>query len=74
MLGGVIELVAMTAVDTPALKALYACVNLLNKKIQDEAVLHQGASARWLARRWSVSTTSIETANINSSILTDVEQ
>ncbi|MCH6566084.1 MAG: hypothetical protein IH811_09455 [Proteobacteria bacterium] len=38
MLGGVIELVAMTAVDTPALKALYARVSLLNKKIQDEAV------------------------------------
>ena len=38
MLGVVIELGEMTGVDTPALKALYACVSLLNKKIQDESV------------------------------------
>ena len=56
MLGVVTGLEGLTAVDTPAMKVLYACVNLLNKKIQDEAVLHQGATARWLARRWSAST------------------
>ena len=38
MLGVVIELGEMTGVDTPALKALYACASLLNKKIQDESV------------------------------------
>ena len=38
MLGVVIELGQMTGVETPALKALYACVSLLNKKIQDESV------------------------------------
>jgi len=38
MLGVVIELGEITGIDTPALKALYACVSLLNKKIQDESV------------------------------------
>ena len=38
MLGVVIELGEMTGVATPALKALYACVSLLNKKIQEESV------------------------------------
>ncbi len=38
MLGVVIELGEMTGVETPALKALYACASLLNKKIQDESV------------------------------------
>ena len=38
MLGLVIELGKITGTDTPALKALYACVSLLNKKIQDESV------------------------------------
>jgi len=38
MLGAVIELGEITGIDTPALKALYACVSLLNKKIQDESV------------------------------------
>ncbi len=38
MLGVVIELGEMTGVDTPSLKALYACVCLLNKKIQEDAV------------------------------------
>ena len=38
MLGVVIELGEMTGVDTPALKALYACVSLLNRKIQQESV------------------------------------
>lgn len=38
MLGVVIELGEMTGVETPALKALYACASLLNKKIQDDSV------------------------------------
>jgi ketopantoate reductase len=38
MLGVVIELGEMTGVATPALKALYACVSLLNRKIQEESV------------------------------------
>jgi len=38
MLGAVIELGEMTGVDTPALKALYACASLLNRKIQQESV------------------------------------
>jgi len=38
MLGVVIELGEMTGVQTPTLKALYACASLLNKKIQDESV------------------------------------
>jgi len=38
MLGVVIELGEMTDVETPALKALYACVSLLNKKIQEDSV------------------------------------
>ena len=38
MLGVVIELGEMTGIDTPALKALYACASLLNQKIQQESV------------------------------------
>jgi 2-dehydropantoate 2-reductase len=38
MLGVVIELGEMTDVETPSLKALYACVSLLNKKIQENSV------------------------------------
>jgi len=38
MLGVVIELGEMTGVETPSLKALYACVSLLNKKIQEDSV------------------------------------
>jgi len=38
MLGAVIELGELTGVDTPALKALYACASLLNRKIQQESV------------------------------------
>ena len=38
MLGAVIELGEMTGVDTPSLKALYACASLLNRKIQQESV------------------------------------
>ena len=72
MLGGVIELVAMTAVDTPALKALNARVSLLNEKIQDEAVyIKERPLAGQALDRFDYK---IETANINSSILTDVER
>ncbi|MCH7880094.1 MAG: 2-dehydropantoate 2-reductase [Proteobacteria bacterium] len=38
MLGVVIELGEMTGVETPTLKALYACASLLNRKIQQESV------------------------------------
>lgn len=38
MLGVVIELGKITGTATPALKALYACVSLLDKKIQEESV------------------------------------
>ena len=38
MLGVVIELGEMTGVDTPSLKALYACSSLLNQKIQQDSV------------------------------------
>ena len=38
MLGVVIELAQVTGVDVPTLKALYACVSLLNQTIQDEGV------------------------------------
>ena len=38
MLGVVIELGEVTGVETPALKTLYACVSLLNQKIQMESV------------------------------------
>ncbi len=38
MLGVVIELGEMTGVETPTLKALYACVGLLNNKIKHDSV------------------------------------
>lgn len=38
MLGVVVELAEMTGVDVPTLRALYACVSLLNTTIQDERV------------------------------------
>ena len=43
MLGAVVELAEMTDVDVPTLRALYACVRLLNKTIQDEQVCIKGA-------------------------------
>ncbi len=42
MLGVVVELAEMTEVDVPTLRALYACVSLLNKTIQDEEIYIQG--------------------------------
>ena len=38
MLGVVVELAEVTGVEVPTLRALYACVRLLNKTIQDEGV------------------------------------
>ena len=38
MLGVVVELAEVTGVDVPTLRALYACVSLLNTTIQDERV------------------------------------
>ncbi len=43
MLGVVIELAEMTDVEVPTLRALYACVSLLNKTIQDEGFRIKGA-------------------------------
>ncbi len=42
MLGVVVELAEMTGVDVPTLRALYACVSLLNKTIQDEGIRISG--------------------------------
>ncbi len=43
MLGVVVELAEMTGVEVPALRALHACVSLLNRTIQDEGVRIKGA-------------------------------
>ncbi len=43
MLGVVVELADVTGVDVPTLRALYACVSLLNKTIQDERIRISGA-------------------------------
>ena len=42
MLGVVVELAEVTDVDVPTLRALYACVSLLNKTIQDEEIYIKG--------------------------------
>lgn len=42
MLGVVVELAEMTEVNVPTLRALYACVSLLNKTIQDEEIYIKG--------------------------------
>jgi len=42
MLGVVVELAEMTQVDVPTLRALYACVSLLNRTIQDEEIYIKG--------------------------------
>ncbi len=43
MLGVVVELAEMTGVEVPTLRALHACVSLLNRTIQDEGVRIKGA-------------------------------
>ena len=42
MLGVVVELAEMTEVEVPTLRALYACVSLLNQTIQQEGVRIKG--------------------------------
>ena len=42
MLGAVLELADVTGVETPALRALYACTSLLNHTLQTEGVRLQG--------------------------------
>ena len=42
MLGVVVELAEITNVEVPTLRALYACVSLLNKTLQDEKVRIKG--------------------------------
>ncbi|HCY12705.1 MAG TPA: oxidoreductase [Gammaproteobacteria bacterium] len=42
MLGAVIELAQITDVEVPALRALYACVSLLNKTVQEEKICVKG--------------------------------
>jgi len=42
MLGVVVELAEITEVDVPTLRALYACVSLLNKTMQDEQIYIKG--------------------------------
>ena len=43
MLGVVVELAEMTGVEVPTLRALYACVSLLNRTIQEQGVRIKGA-------------------------------
>jgi len=43
MLGVVVELAAITGVEVPTLKALYACVSLLDKTIREEAIRVKGS-------------------------------
>ena len=43
MLGVVVELAGMTGVEVPTLRALHACVSLLDRTIQDEGVRIKGA-------------------------------
>ncbi len=42
MLGVVVELAEVTGVEVPTLRALYACVSLLNKTIQEERIRISG--------------------------------
>lgn len=44
MLGAVVELGEVTGTPTPALNAIYACVSLLNKTIQEEQIRIRGES------------------------------
>ena len=43
MLGAVVELSEVTGVEAPTLRALYACVSLLNKTIMDEQIRIKGS-------------------------------
>ena len=44
MLGAVIELAEVTGVQTPTLKAIYACVSLLDKTLSQEKIIIKGIS------------------------------
>ena len=44
MLGAVVELAEVTEVEVPTLRALYACVSLLNKTVQAEGIKVKGLS------------------------------
>ena len=45
MLGVVIELAEITGTDVPTLRAVYACVSLLNHTIQNEGLLIKAQAA-----------------------------
>ena len=42
MLGAVVELAEVTEVEVPTLRALYACVSLLNQTVQAEGIKVKG--------------------------------
>ena len=44
MLGAVIELAEVTGIQTPTLKAIYACVSLLDKTLSQEKIIIKGIS------------------------------
>ena len=44
MLGAVVELAELTSVEVPTLRALYACVSLLNRTLQTEHIRVKGIS------------------------------
>jgi 2-dehydropantoate 2-reductase len=44
MLGAVIELAEVTGMQTPTLRAIYACVSLLDKTLSQEKILIKGIS------------------------------
>ena len=46
MLGAVIELAEMTKIEVPTLRALYACVSLLDRTIREEGINVRGTSVR----------------------------
>jgi 2-dehydropantoate 2-reductase len=46
MLGAVIELAALTKIEVPTLKALYACVSLLDQTVQTSRVKIKGIQDR----------------------------
>ena len=46
MLGAVIELAEVTGVQTPTLRAIYACVSLLDKTLSQEKILIKGISKK----------------------------
>ena len=45
MLGAVIELANVTQTDIPTLKAVYACVCLLDKTMSEESIAIKGSSS-----------------------------